>query len=98
MLGGGIALLAIDGRPYKQDCSGMNVDVDGRCRYRYDTLAGGAALTGVGIAAFVVGISTGLVVFSRKRNAKPEKDDFDEDTVHVQPILGPTSAGLRVRF
>ncbi len=98
MLGGGAALLALDNSPYKDDCDGDNRDFEGRCRYRYNTLLPGALLTGVGIASIITGISTGLVAYGRRRNAQPKHDDMEEDTISVRPLIGPTHAGLEVRF
>jgi PEGA domain len=53
----GISLLAIDEDPIRSDC---NPDVDGRCQYLYDTVAGGAVLTVLGVA--LVGTSVGLLI------------------------------------
>ncbi len=59
---GGIALLVIDEDPIERDC---NPDVDGRCQYLHDTLAGGAVLTASGLALTATGV--GLVVWRSKR-------------------------------
>jgi hypothetical protein len=61
----GGALLGIDERPYRQRCTGADVDAVGRCRFRYDTIAGGSAAVTLGAAAIAVGI--GLLVASRKK-------------------------------
>ncbi len=101
LLGGGIPLLALEERPVRNQCSGENVDFNGTCRYRYDTLLPGALLTGFGIASLVTGITTGMIAATRKSRNQKKKgplDTMDEDTISVRPILGPTSAGLRVRF
>lgn len=101
LLGGGVPLLALEERPVKSRCSGDDIDFDGRCRYRYDTLLPGALLTGFGIASLLTGITTGVIAASRKNRKDGSSDpidSMDEDTISVRPILGPTSAGVRVRF
>ncbi len=100
LLGAGVPLLALEERPVKSQCSGNDVDFEGRCRYRYDTLLPGALLTGFGIASLLTGITTGVIAASRrgKNKSKGTLDSMDEDTISVRPILGPTSAGVRVRF
>lgn len=100
LLGAGIPLLALEERPVKNQCSGSDVDFDGRCRYRYDTLLPGALLTGFGIASLLTGITTGVIAVSRrnKGESKGTFDSMDDDTISVRPIIGPTSAGVRVRF
>jgi len=86
LLSTGIALLAIDEREIKNDCSGSNVDAFGNCRYRYNTFGGGAAATAIGLAAAGTGI--GLVIWSRPRKGEPE----------LRANLGPTRVGLTLRF
>lgn len=65
MVGSGAALLAIDGRQYRDRCSGGDVDPDGDCRFRYDTRTGGAVALSIGAAALVTGIT--LVVIAARR-------------------------------
>jgi|GEM_PF-2293454 len=101
LLGAGVPLLALDERPVKSDCSGENIDFNGTCRYRHDTLLPGALLTGFGVASLLTGITTGVIAAARggrNKKAKGPLDTMDEDTISVRPILGPTSAGVRVRF
>lgn len=101
LLGGGIPLLALEEQPVKNRCSGDDIDFNGRCRYRYDTLLPGALLTGFGIASLLTGITTGVIAASRKgrdNGSDDPIDSMDEDTISVRPIIGPTSAGVRVRF
>lgn len=62
LLASGATLLAIDERPYRRRCE---TDLQGICRYRYDTLTGGAILTGVGMVAIITGVS--LVISARAR-------------------------------
>ena len=64
LAGGGAALLAIDGRPYRGRCSGDDVDYAGHCRYEYDTKVAGIVLTSIAGAAVITGIA--LLVVSRK--------------------------------
>lgn len=87
-LGGGVTLLVLDERPYKRNCSGDNVDVNGTCRKRYNTLAGGVALTSVAVA--LVGTGVGLLVAA----SKTRRRDEGKRTAHVMP--GPD--GVLVRF
>lgn len=63
----GAPLVAIDGRPVTGNCTGENVNAFGVCKYRHDTLAGGAALIGIGAAAIVAGTVIAIVTHARKR-------------------------------
>lgn len=83
----GIALLAIDGKEIKNDCSGSNIDAFGNCKYRYETTGGGVAATVVGVA--FAGAGTGLVLWSR-----PKKKNGAELRAH----FGPTRVGLTFAF
>jgi TolB-like protein len=67
-LAAGAALLAIDGRPDKRHCGGSDIDADGDCRYRYDSVPGGATLTAVGSAVVIGGIT--LLALHARRMAK----------------------------
>ncbi len=100
LVGAGVPLLVLEERPVRNKCSGDNVDFAGNCRFRYDTLLPGALLTGFGIASLLTGITTGVIAYSRrtKNEKKGVLDTMDEDTISVQPIIGPTSAGVKVRF
>lgn len=60
----GAPLVAIDERPVTTRCSGENVNAFGVCKYRHDTLAGGAVLIATGAAALVAG--TVIAVITRK--------------------------------
>lgn len=64
-LAGGIALLVLDENPVKSNCSGVHVDADGDCEFRYDTLGGGIGLTVTGVV--VAGGGVGLLLWSRKQ-------------------------------
>ncbi len=62
----GIALLVLDERPAPGDrCRGDNVDPDGNCRFRWNTLAPGLIFTTAGVLAALAG--TAVVVVSRPR-------------------------------
>ena len=65
---GGV-LLGIDERPYRRQCSGMDVDEDGNCRLRYDTLAGGIAGVVTGAVLTIAG-SALLGLAYRKRKGR----------------------------
>ena len=78
----GAPLVAIDERPVTSRCTGEDVNAFGVCKYRYDTLVGGAVLIGVGAAAIITG--TVIAVVTRKTKRRSE-----------QARLGP---GLALRF
>ena len=80
----GFTLIGIDENPYKRDCSGENVDANGVCKFRYNTLGGGVALTVTGVALAAAG-ATMLVLDNKK--SRP-----------VSVAVGPTYLGLRGRF
>lgn len=64
----GAALWAVDERPYRDRCSGDDVDFAGRCRFRLDTAAAGIALTSIGVAALVAGIA--MMAADRRRGRR----------------------------
>lgn len=96
LLAGGVALLVLHDRPM----TNCQEDATGSCQDRYDTIRPGGALTGIGLASIVVGLSTGLVYYSRKQRAEKQRRrrEFEAETVVVTPIVGPGGAGLKVRF
>lgn len=63
---GGVVLLVIDERDVENNCSGEQVDAAGNCEFRYDTLAGGATMTALGLAG--VGAGAGLLVWDHRRS------------------------------
>jgi hypothetical protein len=79
----GIALIAVDENPAKNDCSGDNIDAFGNCRYRWNTLGGGVAATVIGVAA--AGAGVGFVVVSRPR-------------AQVRASVGPGRTGIAIAF
>lgn len=87
MVGSGSALLAFDEKPNRRQCDGDNVDPDGDCKFRYNTLGGGLALTlGGAVLLASVGV-TALVLAKRKRKRAPK-------SARLLPGLG----SLEVRF
>jgi hypothetical protein len=80
----GIALLAIDENPYKKDCDGDNLDVNGTCRFRYNTLGGGVVALIGGLAA--AGAGATLLVLDRKEQGK------------LEAWIGPGGGGIRGSF
>jgi hypothetical protein len=64
----GAVLIAIDERPYKKQCSGANIDALDRCRFQYNTLAGGALAATAGVGLIATGVI--LLVISAKAKAK----------------------------
>lgn len=82
----GTALITIDERPIQRDCSGMNVDAFGTCKWRHDTLAGGATLAALGVAALATGVAL-LVVDRRRSRPTP-----------ARATVRPHPGGLLVRF
>ncbi len=80
----GVTLLALDETPVRSNCSAPNVDADGDCEFRYDTLGGGIGLTVAGAA--VAGTGVGLVIFSRRRGSRVSGD------------VALTPGGFRARF
>ena len=63
---GGV-LLGIHHRPYRNDCTGDNIDATGRCRFRYNTQAAGTAMLIAGGALLVT--SAVVFVMTRHRGA-----------------------------
>lgn len=71
-LAAGATLLAFDGRPDERHCGGSDVDADGDCRYRYDSLAGGATLTALGSGGLIAGIA--LLAVDARRKARHRRE------------------------
>jgi hypothetical protein len=82
---GGAAMIRMDEHPVTSDCSGNNVDFQGNCRWRYDTLEGGIGLVASG--ALLIGTGVALLVVGR--------DKYKSSPVaRVTPTLG----GFTLRF
>lgn len=64
-LGVGIGLAVLDEAPIRSRCSGDDKDIEGHCKYRYDSLAAGVTIAVVGAAALATGIA--LLVVDRRR-------------------------------
>ena len=63
----GVTLMVLDERPAPGDrCQGDNVDADGNCRFRWNTLTPGLIFTTAGVLAALAG--TAVVVVSRPRH------------------------------
>ena len=84
--GTGVGLIALDERPIRGDCSGDNIDTDGHCKWRHDTLAGGVVLTVTGVAAVAIGAVL-LALDRRHRQRSP-----------AQARVWPHPRGLGVSF
>jgi hypothetical protein len=85
----GIALLAIDENPIRRDC---NPDAAGRCQYLYDTVAGGATLTVLGVA--LVGTGVGLLI-AQARQDRLQRSGLES---RVRVVPGLRGASLVGRF
>ncbi len=82
----GVVLLTLDERPIAWDCSGANLDVLGQCRFRYDTLTGGAVALSLGTVAAIAGAV--VLGVAGKRRA----------TAAIRTRIGPGRVALGVRF
>lgn len=85
---GGATLMVLDERPITSDCSGANVDVDGKCRWRHATLEGGIGLFAGG--AVLIGTGIALLVVARRSAKSPQSARAAR--------LKPTLAGFALRF
>lgn len=65
---GGAVLLALHGRDDQRKCSGGDVDAEGDCRYRFETLAAGATTLTVGLVSAITG--TIFLAVARKRRRR----------------------------
>lgn len=84
-LAAGVALLALDGRPFRGQCSGNDVDVNGECRFVLDTDWGGAGLAAAGTLL----TTAGAMLLLRTR---------DRPSRRLRARLGPTYIGLSGAF
>ena len=83
----GAVLLGFHHTPKRDQCSGDDVDVNGTCRFRYNTLPSGIPLLVTG----VVGVTAGAIVFARARKKRPANE-------RAAVSWAPTVDGLLVRF
>lgn len=84
---GAVALLALDGRPFKGLCEDEYIDYKGNCRYVFNTDWGGAGLLAAGTLLATAGAM--LLLRTRDRTRAPKK---------VRAHLTPTGLGLSGRF
>lgn len=68
-VGVGVGLAVLDETPIRSRCSGNDKDIEGHCKYRYDSLAAGITIAVVGAAALATGIAL-LVVDHRRTRAR----------------------------
>lgn len=87
----GAVLVGLDENPYKARCDGADIDAAGRCRYRYDTLAGGVA--GLVAGAAFAGGGVALVLVDRKRSRPPS-----DARAHLRFGASPRGVTLVGRF
>lgn len=83
----GIALIATDENPVKNNCSGPHVDRFGNCEFRWNTLGAGVGLLVPGL--LVAGAGTALVVIGRKDR---------EGSAHARLRIGPGRISIAGRF
>ena len=83
-------MIVIDENEIKSDCSGDNVDANGVCRYRYNTLAGGIVAVVVGTVASSLG--TLALIHGTRRLRAQKKNKKNEAKVSFTP------GGIRARF
>lgn len=92
LLGGvGAALFVGDGREYRGECSGADVDADGDCRQRWNTMPGAITTTSFGAAALI----TGAVLLGLGGRADREVRTRGRDR---QVRVRPTATGVSVCF
>ena len=68
----GVTFLSLAGRPFRSRCSGADVDPDGDCRFRYETLPHGIAFTVAGVTAAATGVA--LLLVSQRRRARKGRE------------------------
>ncbi len=89
LLGGGVTMIALDGRPHARTCLDERKDVDGDCPNVLATRGPGVALAVVGAVAAGAGIAL-LTISLRKREGK--------SAASLTPVLGPQGVRLRGHF
>lgn len=82
----GAALLVVHHRPVPSRCGPESTDVNGVCRWRYDTVAGGATTMALGIGGVVAGAVL-LILDKKARSGR-----------RTQVYAAPGGVGLRHRF
>ena len=69
-IGVGIGLAVLDEAPIRSRCTGDNKDIEGHCKYRYDSLAAGITMAVLGAAALATGIA--LLAVDHKRQSRAQ--------------------------
>nr|MBP7292390.1 hypothetical protein [Nannocystaceae bacterium] len=77
-------LAVLDEAPMRSRCSGENIDIEGHCKYRYDSLGAGIGVLVGGAAALATGVALLVVA---KRRSKPSR-----------VAMMPSRGGLTLRF
>lgn len=85
----GVALLALDGRPYRGRCSGNDIDANGECRFLFDTDWGGAGALAAGTLLATAGVMLLLRTRDRTRGKAKAK---------ARARLEPAGLGVRGSF
>jgi hypothetical protein len=81
----GVALLALDGRQYRGRCTGDDIDINGACRFVFDTDWGGAGLAAAGTLL----ATAGAMLLLRTRDRPNRK---------LRARISPTYIGLSGSF
>jgi TolB-like protein len=91
-VGGGVALTFLHDRPYKlgANCTGADVDLDGHCRFLFNTKWYGMALSLAGGALVTLGVAV-LITTSKNQRKKAKVEAAVQK--HLQ--LGPGGVGIR---
>jgi len=91
-LGGGLALTFMHDKEYQSDCSGLNVDPAGNCKFLWDTKWAGAGTAIAGAALGTLGVAILLTT------AKGKTKKLEDDKVEARVGLGPGNVSLQGRF
>jgi hypothetical protein len=92
LVGTGVALVVIDENPVERRCTPDNVDVNGVCRFRHNTLGSGIGVAAAGGAALVTAaVLVGLGYKRKKQAASSEREK-------PQAFVVPAGLGIAGRF
>ncbi len=91
LLVGGVVLTALDDTPYRRNCTGMNVDPNGVCKFLYGTGPLGAVLIGAGA---VLG-TLGAVALHRHRGSS-KRTTKSKATARAR--FGPSGLSISGQF
>ncbi len=92
----GAVLIGLDEQPYKAQCDGADVDPLGRCRFQYNTLAGG--VTGVVVGAALIGGGAALLVLGRRQQRDRDRDRTKRARAQLSLGLRMNGVTLHGRF